>query len=223
MLPVLKKIATLFVISFSACLTVYAQAEPVPPTAAPQVETKISPEKQALIAELLRVMNTRQQTQEVLNTMLDRLEKEIPDMVSSGLSESVSKLTKQEQEELRIKLTQSAEESSQRLRDAISKKLDFAKLDEITGGVYGKYLSESEISDLISFYKSHTGQRVLQVTPEMLAESMERSQELMMPIIKDVMHDASTEETQKFQKEVTAIVESHHRVRRTGTAKRRPQ
>lgn len=219
----LKTFATLFVISFSACLTVCAQADPVPPTGAPQAETKISPEKQVLITELLRVMNTRQQTQEVINTMLDQFEKEIPDIVWAGLSESVSKLTKQEQDELLIKITQSAEETSQRLRDAISKKLDFNKLDEITAAVYGKYFSETEISDLISFYKSNTGQRVLQLTPEMLAESMERSQELMMPILKDLMHDVSTEQTQKFQKEVTAMVESHHRAKKPSTSKHRPK
>jgi hypothetical protein len=219
----LKKIATLVLATLSLCLAVYGQSEPAQPVSATQAETTISPQKQALIAELLRVMDTRKQTQDVVNAMMDQLEKEIPEIVWNGLSESLSKLTKEEQEEVRAKVTQSALETSQRFRDAISKKLDFAKLDEITGAVYGKYFSETEISDLISFYKSNTGQRVLQIMPQMLAESMERSQELMMPIMKELMHDASTEETQKFQKEVAAIVESHHRVKKSGTTKRRRQ
>jgi hypothetical protein len=221
----LKNIATLFVISFSACLTVYAQTDPVPPTAAPQVETKISPDKQALIAELLRVMDSKKQTEEVLNATLDQFEKQMPEIVWAGLPESslLAQLSDREREELRNKIVQSSIDTSKRFRDLISQRLDFAKLDEITGSIYGKYFNEAELADLIQFYKSSTGQHTMQILPQMLAESMARSQELLMPIIKDIIRDASTEETQKFQKEVTAIVESHHRVKKTGTAKRRPQ
>lgn len=219
----LKKAAALFVISLVACLTVCSQTDPVKPTNAPQTEANISPQKQALIAELLRLMNTRKQTEDVINAMMDEFERQIPEIVLSEISDSLSKLTKEEQEELRVKVTQSALEMGQRFREAFSKKLDFAKLDEITSAVYGKYFSEIELSDLIAFYKSNGGQRLLEIMPQMLAESMQRSQELMMPIMKNVMHDISSEETQRFQKEVTAIVESHHRVKKPTTRKRRPQ
>ena len=201
---------------------VHAQTEPAQPTSASQTETT-SPQKQSLIAELLRVMDTRKQSEQVINAMMDQFEKQIPEIVWSALSDSLSKLTKQEQEELRVKITQSAIETSERFRDAFTKKLDFAKFEEITGAVYGKYFSETEISDLIAFYKSNTGQRMLQSMPQMVTESMERSQELIMPIMKDLMNDASTEETQKFQKEVAAIVESHHPVKKPTSSKRRPQ
>jgi hypothetical protein len=217
----LKRIAILFIVSLSVSLTVWAQSNQVPPTVGPQAET--SPQKQALIAELLRVMDTKKQTEDIVNAMMDEFERQIPEIVLSGISESLSKLTKQEQEELRVKITQSTMETSHRFRDAFSKKLDFAKLDEITGAVYGKYFSETEISDLIAFYKSNTGQLMLRIMPQMLAESMQRSQELIMPIMKDLMHDVSMEETQKFEKEVTAKLESHHRIKKPGTPKRRPQ
>jgi hypothetical protein len=219
----LRKVATLFVLSVSVCLTIHAQSNPGQPAGTPQAETNTSPQKQALIAELLRITDTRKQTQDVINAMMDQYEKEIPGMVLDALSESLSKLDKEEQEALRFKITQSALEMGQRIRDVFHKKLDFAKLDEITGAVFGKYLSETEISDLIAFYKSNTGQHMLQIMPQMLAESMRRSQELIMPIMKDLVNDVSTEETQKFEKEVRAIVESHHRVKKSGTSKRRPR
>lgn len=219
----LKKLALLFVVTLSVCLTVGAQTNSGQPTATPQSETNTSPQKQALIAELLRLMNTKKQTEDVINAMMDEFERQIPEIVMGGISDSLAKLTKQEQEELRVKITQSALETSRRFRDAFSKKLDFAKLEEITAAVYTKYFSEAEISDLIAFYKSNGGQRMLEIMPQMLAESMARSQELMMPIMKDLMHDMSTEETQKFEKEVRAIVESHHRDKRPGATKRRPR
>jgi len=216
----LKKVATLTIVWLSVCLAVCAQSNPVQPTAAPPTEANVSTQKQALIAELLRLMNTKKQTQDVIGAMMDQFEREIPEIVLAGLADSLSKLSKEEQEELRAKITQSALETSQRVRDAFQNKLDFAKLDEITASVYAKYFSEAEISDLVQFYKSNGGQRLVEIMPQMVAESMQRTQEVMMPIMKDVMNEASTEQTQKFEQEVRAIIESHHRVKKPATKRR---
>ena len=217
----LRKLTPIVAILIAFPLLAVAQAIQEKPT----TPESISPEKRALVAELLRVTGSRKQTEDVFNTMLAESEKQMPEITWAAISESplIAELTDKEREELRSKTAESAIATSQRFRELFSERLDFAKLDEITTDLYAKYFSEAEISDLIQFYKSTTGQRTMQLMPQMLAEAMQRSQEIMMPIIKEVMHEVSTEQTQKFEKEITAIVESHHRVKKPGATKRRPQ
>ena len=222
----LKRFATVLIASLSLCAAVTAQNDPSQQNNSAQTQPAISPQKQALVAELLRITESKKQTEEILNATLGEFEKQTPEIIWASLSESplFAKLTETEREQLRTKIAQDAIDMGKRFRELLSQRLNFAKLDEITELLYAKYFTETEITDLIEFYKSSTGRRTLQVMPQMFAESIARSQEVMMPILREIMRDVSTEQTDKFEKEVAAIVESHHRApKKPGSRKRRPK
>ncbi|HXT62920.1 MAG TPA: DUF2059 domain-containing protein [Pyrinomonadaceae bacterium] len=192
----------------------------------PEPATTISPQKQALIAELLAATNSKKNAEDIINVALEESEKGLPEIIWSGIADlpSTTELTNEERETLRAEIVSSSLRTSQRFRELLKERLDYSKLDEITALIYAKYYDESQLADLIAFYKSPTGQYTMEVMPKLFAESIARSQELMMPMIKDLMHDVTLEETQRFEKEVAAIIASHHRTQKkpTTNSKRRP-
>lgn len=52
------------------------------------------------------------------------------------------------------------------------------KLIEIYAPIYAKYYTESEMDELIKFYKSSVGQKTISVVPSILKESMEAGSKL---------------------------------------------
>ena len=83
-------------------------------------------------------------------------------------------------------------------------------ITDISMPLYAKYFSEAELRDLIAFYRSSTGTRMLEVTPNLFAESMAKSEQVLGPMLEDIIHDISGDETKKLQKEIATLVESHH-------------
>jgi len=186
----------------------------------------ISPEKQALIRELIEVTGSKKISEEFLNTMFDQMQKTMPEIVWEGLSEitEITELSPAEQQRLREEITESAQRTSQRFRQLLMQRLDYAQMvGEISVSLYVKYFSEDELKDLIAFYKSTTGRHTLAIMPKLFAESMAKSQERVLPIIKDVMHEISSDEKMKFQKEIAAMVESHHRAAKPKSGTKRRQ
>lgn len=59
----------------------------------------------------------------------------------------------------------------------LSKKL----IDEESVNIYDKYLTHKEVKDLIKFYKTKTGQKFIQVTPEISSDLMKAMSEKYLP------------------------------------------
>lgn len=87
--------------------------------------------------------------------------------------------------------------------------------------LHDRYFSESELRNLIDFYKSDTGKKVIEVMPSLVAESMTRAAEVIMPRITALMTQMQEEETQRMEKEIQATVKTV--VKPAKPARRTPQ
>src|SRR5258708_9841939 len=89
----------------------------------------ISPEKQALIRELLDVTGSKKNSEAILNVTFDQMQKDVPEAVWASISnmQGFKELSQAEQQRLRDEMNESARSSSQRYREALTQRLNFAQ------------------------------------------------------------------------------------------------
>src|SRR5690242_18329063 len=105
-----------------------AQVQPSPQSSPSDSQENISPEKKALVMELMEVTNSKKNSEALLNSMFDGMEKQMPDMVWSSLAESVKDLTPADQKIIRDQMTASMIRANQRFRELFSQRVDFTRL-----------------------------------------------------------------------------------------------
>ena len=191
----------LVVLGLIAINTVNAQ-EP-----ATQPSQSISPVKLALIKELLELANSKKTMDAMMKAQAEQMDKQMPDMVWQMVEnmKELKALTAAQREEVRAQVTASTLQAGRRTYDLIMEKIDFNKVvEEISVPLYDKYFSESEVSDLVVFYKSATGKKILEIMPNLVSESMTRASVVIMPKVSEVITQLQAEETERIEIEIKA-------------------
>jgi hypothetical protein len=60
--------------------------------------------------------------------------------------------------------------------------------------IYDKYFTESELRDIIGFYKSSTGKKAIAILPQVVGDSMSRTNEILLPKMSSIMAEIIAEE-----------------------------
>jgi hypothetical protein len=155
-------------------------------SAASAQQQTIAPEKKALIKELLDVTGEPKTSEAMLNEMLKSIDKELPERLEDALKKDTN-LSPQSKEELRKSLKEDLAKMTTRYTTLILEKIDLPKLIETTiYPLYDKFFTEKEIIDLIAFYKTDTGKKIIAVSPELGAESLRVTIKYVMPIMDDI-------------------------------------
>ena len=207
-------------ILFAFSLIIQAQT----PQAAPQSSNQsqeISPEKRALVKELVDAINVRKSAKDMFEVIEAQIQKQMVDMMWQTLSQmkEMNELTEAEKQEMQDKVKENAQQGFKRFLDSLNKRVDFGQLTEdVSISVYAKYFTEKELKDLIVFYNSDTGKRSMEIAPSLMAESMSQTNERLMPVMDDIMRDIASDDTNKLRNEVASMAKSHHR---QATPKRR--
>ena len=134
--------------------------------------------KQQKIDELIKVMN--------LDSMVDSMYGQVEGMMK-GMSDQMG-----------------GKPSEQTIFDkyygdmttVLKTEMSWAKMQPMMVNVYDKHFSEQEIADMLAFYKTDTGQKILEKMPVVMQESMQMSQSLMkdaMPKIQTLAQQLSDE------------------------------
>ena len=154
----------------------------------------ISPEKQNLIREFLEVTGAQKNANEMGEMMITYQEKETPKMLAS-LVENDKSLTATQKQEMQQMMIETAERVSKRYREFFSQKLNIGQmLEEVSYPIYDKNFTESELRDLIAFYKTPTGQKMIQIAPKMTMEAMMAFNEKFTPKLQEFMKETAESE-----------------------------
>lgn len=81
--------------------------------------------------------------------------------------------------------------------DRFSKKMDTAALIDLLIPVYDRYYSKEDLDDLIGFYRSALGQKLLTTLPNVMRESMAIGQEWGKKKGEEVQHEIEKQRAQK--------------------------
>jgi hypothetical protein len=163
-------------------------SEPEPP----------APEKRALISELFTVTHLRQNSEAVLKIQLDQVDREMRQFFSQNLVTN-----KQVPPETRKFIQQNWQEMnhqfSRRFRNAFTRKIDYPRLtEEISADVYDRTFTADEIRDLIAFYRTPTGQKVIQSLPQVQTQVVNRVRERLLPIQQQIFKTVMDEQMRKW-------------------------
>jgi uncharacterized protein len=136
--------------------------------------------KQESVKELFQLMRS--------DSLIDKMfATTIPAMLKQMQGQTKDSATLARSNELRNSMMQTVKE--------ISKKM----INEDMVTLYDKYFTQNEINDLISFYKSPTGQKFIKVTPDIQKEIMTAMYQKYMPEMQKSLK-AKTDEMKNIEK-----------------------
>ncbi|WP_294082665.1 DUF2059 domain-containing protein [Proteiniphilum sp. UBA5384] len=127
-----------------------------------------------------RLMNAMQMEKMVDNTM---------QAMKNAMKQQVTMQMQGEQREQAKEAMESLMDFVSTETSAITKKM----FEEDLPSVYEKYFTEEEVNDLILFYESPTGKKLLEQTPEMTGEIMSIMSTKYMPILSSKMKEKMKE------------------------------
>jgi len=167
-------------------------------------QTNVSNEKQALIKELVTLINGENNAKEFLDVMSAQMDSTRKATVTAILDERTD-LTPAERQTLENSLIKDMETMNKRFQTRLLEKLDYgAMIDEIAIGVYDKNYTLEEIKDLIAFYKSPTGQKSLKLMPTIMRETMQAVQERLIPKIPVIIRELQEEDRKELEQKINS-------------------
>ncbi|MFA7340862.1 MAG: DUF2059 domain-containing protein [Candidatus Obscuribacterales bacterium] len=173
-----------------------APASVVAPVA---VSATLTPAKKALILELLKMTDADKQVEMILNQLTLSHQRRYPILFAQAVN-AAPNLSEEKKKELIASAQEQSTRSSERLRQLFVQKIDLSKvMEEVALQVYDKNFTESEMQDIITFYKTPTGKKTLQALPAVMSESMEMTTALISPPLGEIMKQVMEEERVRLQ------------------------
>lgn len=169
-------------------------------TAQGTIQGTITAEKRALIKEMIAITETQKTGEMMMKAMIDQFEKEAPQRIAQSVN-ALPDLTPQEREKMRQDLAADDARLVKRFQDLIKEKLDWAQLmEQLMYPIADKYYTEDDLKNLIAFYKSPTGKKVLEAMPQMMTDIMVRSNEIIKPKFDEIAKQILDEEKKRLPK-----------------------
>jgi hypothetical protein len=157
-------------------------------------QNAISESKRKLIAEIVAIMKMDSQMTEITDEILKGMESSFPVGYNQAVDSNPS-LSPQEKSILKAGVAESYKSFSIKLRQRMRDGVNYAKfIDEGVFPLYDKMFTEQELHDLVIFYKTPTGQKVVSTMPQLFAESQKIAQEKLVPQIMPIIRQLLDEE-----------------------------
>lgn len=159
----------------------------------------LTPAKKALILELLKMTDADKQVEMIINQLTLSHQRRYPTLLAQAIN-AAPNLSDEKKKELIASAQEQSARSSERLRQLFMQKIDLSQvMQEVALVVYDKNFTESEMQDIITFYKTPTGKKTLQALPVVMSESMEMTTALITPPLSDIMKQVLQEERERLQ------------------------
>lgn len=161
-------------------------------------KSKMSEEKRALITELATVTKIGEMATKSLDMMLDQFAFQAPATLSQMVGDP-GNLSGKDKEEFDKAVQESSLRVLRRLRQLLPERINISSITEqVFFPIYDKYFTEQDLKDLIAFYKTPTGQKSIEVMPDVLRESLEKTAELMNSKMTELIRQVLEEEKQRL-------------------------
>jgi len=159
-----------------------------------QTHANISDEKRKLIAQLISVMKMDEQIGKITDTILQGMQDSFPVGFNAAV-DARADLTPDEKAQIKAREETSFVSFSEKFRKRLPEVVDYQRyIQESIYPLYDKFYNEQELQDLIAFYSTPTGQKVIETMPQLLAESQIAAREKLLPQIVPLLQALSKEE-----------------------------
>jgi uncharacterized protein len=144
-----------------------------------------TPPTEASIKQLLEVVQAHKLIETTM-TQMDGFMKKIMEQATEG-------------QNLSPKIQKDIARRHDEMMSAVSEILDWNKLEPMYVRVYQKSFTQDEVNGMIAFYKTPTGQALLNKMPVVMQNTLNEVQEMIQPIMQRI---------QRMQQEVVAEIEA---------------
>lgn len=202
------RLMQLFAMIFLFCL---ATAQAQEPGATPAPTPELSAAKKALVKEILDLTNSRQASESMFTSQFDGIEKQMTDIHWQSISsmEGMQQLTPAQRDEVLAKIKESTARVSKRIKELFLKRIDMKQLvEDVSYATYDKHFTEAELTDLVAFYKSATGRKVIAEMPALFAESIQKAGEIIAPKVREIVAETQKDEANDITKEVELLIKT---------------
>ncbi len=160
-----------------------------------------TPEKKALIKQLLGLMNAANNSEAITNQLMERLPEPLTGLVSNMLREWIQslELAPAERKRMDAEVPESAQRIANRIRADLPKRIRFGELAEKVGlEIYDNHFTEAEVKDMIAFYKTSTAQKFVRLAPQLTTEMLQSIQKSMDPELDQLIIESFAAEQNRF-------------------------
>ncbi|HMJ09424.1 MAG TPA: DUF2059 domain-containing protein [Pyrinomonadaceae bacterium] len=157
-------------------------------------QAAMSLEKRKLVGEMIAVLKMDKQMSQITDAMLEEMEKTYP-MGYGAAVDRRADLTDQQKQSMKTNSAAAFTAFSQKFRRRLAESVDYAKyIDEAVYPMYDKIYSEQELRDIVAFYKTPTGQKMIDTMPQLFAEAQNAAREKLLPQVMTIISSVLDEE-----------------------------
>jgi uncharacterized protein len=150
------------------------------------VKTHSESEKQKLINEVLEASRATRNAKFGYDTMLGQGTKSMDSAFAQRI-DSDPKLTPEQKIEAKRQVAAQVDKRINRFKQLLAEKVNVAQIvNDAYAKLYDKYFSEQELKDMLGFYKSSTGQHLLDVFPQLTNEGLQIVNSETLPKIREI-------------------------------------
>lgn len=171
---------------------------------AADAQEPIPNEKRELIKELLDLTGVTKSVNAMLEAMSAQQERDLPGAIAQ-MSTQRESLTPAERVELDRQIRESALRAMQRVKDFFHRINYPQMVADLAVPIFDKHYSESELRELIVFYKSPVGRKSVDVQPAMITEMMVGISKDLLPMIQDEVKKIVEEETKEATQHIKPV------------------
>ena len=180
----MKKLTAIYSVVLVLCFASFALA---------QAKSDISPTKKKLIAEIVSVTKADKKAEQSTTEFMKEMNKLYPTIVDSVVA-GFDNLNESEKANLKREMLGKRQSFNKRFQEKLVEKISFTDLIEATiYPVYDKLFTEAELNDLLTFYKSPTGKKFMEVSPLLGSEVLKRTTQYLLPKVKGIMNEIKEE------------------------------
>lgn len=189
----------------------HAQALKATPAATPPAATApaataapapviVTPEARAAIKDLIETMKMRENMAKAFQLMGQNLPPQMAQAMNAQIENNTA-LSPEQKQKVRAGMNQPFENAVKEAQVIINDPKNVDESIERMYPIYAKYYSADEVRQITAFYKTPVGAKTLNVTPQIINESMQAGFSLFQPRVNAVM-----EKTVK--KEIDAVAQA---------------
>jgi hypothetical protein len=167
-------------------------------------QNTVAPEKQAAIKEISTLMNADNQFEQLVDVFSAQMD-ETRRLTIKAIVDERTDLSAADKKQLVDSLLTNDNAAAKKYRERLMAKIDYrAMMDEMLLVVYDKFFTLEELKDLLVFYKSPTGQKMVRLMPDIAAESMKVTQTKLLPKLMDAMKEIEQEDRREIEQKIEA-------------------
>ncbi len=161
-----------------------------------------SPEKVKLIKELVEVSGGQRQFNDIVTGMMNFQEEQSAELMTDIFKDDKVLTPAQREEALKL-LKETNDRIGVKAREFFTKTFDFGKfVDEVFVPLYSKHFTDNELRDLIAFYRTPTGQKMISESKEFMNDTLALVSKSLVPAFSAYMKQVADEEFKNMRRKM---------------------